>query len=104
MAVEIFVHKMTEHMETAKILGWLAREGDVVTAGQAILEVETDKAAVELESPASGVIKGIRPGAEPGVEVRVGETLAFVAEAGEDVPSLPALAPVQPHPPAQSQQ
>jgi pyruvate dehydrogenase E2 component (dihydrolipoamide acetyltransferase) len=101
MAVEIFVHKMTEHMETAKILGWLAREGDVVTAGQAILEVETDKAVVELQSPASGVIKGIRPGAEAGAEVKVGETLAFVAEAQESVPVLPALVSVSVQPPSQ---
>jgi pyruvate dehydrogenase E2 component (dihydrolipoamide acetyltransferase) len=101
MAVEIFVHKMTEHMETAKILGWLVREGDAVTAGQAILEVETDKAVVELESPASGVIKGIRPGTEAGAEVKVGETLAFVAEAQESVPVLPALVSVSVQPPSQ---
>ena len=87
MAVEIYVHKMTEHMELAKILRWLVNPGEVVVSGQPILEVETDKAVVELEAPASGVLKGIRPGVEEGSEVRVGETIAFIAESSEEVPA-----------------
>jgi pyruvate dehydrogenase E2 component (dihydrolipoamide acetyltransferase) len=92
MAIEIYVHKMTEHMETAKILRWLVAPGEVVVSGQAILEVETDKAVVELEAPASGVLKGIRPGVAEGAEVRVGATIAFIAEPNEEVPSLEPLA------------
>lgn len=91
MAVELYVHKMTEHMETAKILRWLVNPGEAVVSGQAILEVETDKAVVELEAPASGVLKGIRPGVEEGAEVRVGETIAFIAEPNEAVPALEPL-------------
>ena len=91
MPVEVFIHKMTDHMESGRIIQWLAKEGDRVEQHQAIMEVETDKAVAELESPASGILKGIRPGAIAGVEVPVGETIAFIAEPGEQVPVLPPL-------------
>jgi pyruvate dehydrogenase E2 component (dihydrolipoamide acetyltransferase) len=90
--VEVFVHKMTDHMESARIIQWLVKEGERVEQHQVIMEVETDKAVAELESPASGILKGIRPGAVEGAQVPVGETLAFIAETGEEVPVLPALA------------
>ena len=102
MAVEIYVHKMTEHMATAKVIRWLVKEGDAVVSGQAILEVETEKAVVELEASASGVLKGIRPGVLEGSEVRVGETLAFIAERDESVPALSPLAPTPAQPERQA--
>jgi pyruvate dehydrogenase E2 component (dihydrolipoamide acetyltransferase) len=88
MATEIFIHKMTEHMETARIIRWLVKEGDAVAQNQIIMEVETDKAAVDLEAPAAGVIKSIRPDAVDGAEVKVGETIAYIARADESVPSF----------------
>ena len=91
MAVEVFIHKMTEHMETAMIISWLVKDGDKVLKGSPILEVETEKATVDIEAPASGIIKGIRSGATEGAEVNVGETLAFIAEIDEIVPELPSL-------------
>jgi pyruvate dehydrogenase E2 component (dihydrolipoamide acetyltransferase) len=91
MATELFIHKMTEHMQTARIVRWLVKEGEPVERGQIVMEVETDKAVAELESPATGVLKGIRPGAVDGAEVEVGETIAFIARADEVVPTLPAL-------------
>jgi len=60
------------------------------------LEVETDKAAVELEAPESGILRGVRPGVEAGATVPVGETIAFIAQApDEPVPSLPFLSAAQ---------
>lgn len=91
MATELFIHKMTEHMQTARIVRWLVKEGETVERGQVLMEVETDKAVAELESPATGVLKGIRLGAADGAEVVVGETIAFIARADEWVPALPAL-------------
>lgn len=95
MAVEVFIHKMSEHMETGRIIRWLAREGEAVEKFQVLMEVETDKVVAELEAPASGVLKGIRPGAVDGAVVKVGETIAFIAEAGEQVPALPPLEPME---------
>jgi len=89
--VEVFVHKMTDHMESGRIIQWLVKEGERVEQHQVIMEVETDKAVAELESPASGILKGIRPGAVEGARVPVGETLAFIAEPDEQVSALPPL-------------
>lgn len=91
MAVEVFIHKMSEHMETARIIRWLVEEGERVEKFQVLMEVETDKAVADLESPASGVMKNIRAGAVDGAEVLVGETLAFIAEPDEEVTVLPPL-------------
>lgn len=91
MAVEFFVHKMSEHMEKAMIGEWLVKEGDPVQSDTPVMVVETDKSVVELYAEASGVIKNIRQGAEAGNEVPVGETLAFIAKADENVPVLPPL-------------
>lgn len=92
MAVEVFMPKMSDHMEAGIIIGWLAKEGDKVEKGQPILEVETDKAAVELEASDNGVLKGIRPGVDTGASVPVGETIAFIARTpDESVPALPPL-------------
>ena len=91
MPVEVFIHKMTDHMESGRIVQWLVKEGDHVEQRQPIMEVETDKAVAELESPASGTLKGIRTGAQPGAEIPVGETIAFIAESDEPVPVLPPL-------------
>lgn len=95
MAVEVFMPKMSDHMESGEIVQWLVGEGDSVKEGQAIIEVITDKVTTELEAPASGRLKGIRKGAEKGAHVPVGETIAFVAGDDEDVPDLPPLVQVE---------
>jgi len=91
MASEVFIYKMSEHMESAQILAWLVREGERVEEGQPLLEVMTDKVSAELASPASGILKGIRPGTIAGAQVAVGEIVAFIADPGEEVPMLPPL-------------
>ena len=92
MATEIFIPKMTDFMEEARILEWLVAEGDHVDEGQPILEVETDKAAAEMDAPASGYLVGIRPGAVAGAVIPVGETIAYVVdEPGDAVEALPPL-------------
>ena len=93
MAVEVFMSKMSDHMETGEIIRWLVSEGDRVEQGQIILEVETDKTVAELEAPASGILKGIRSGAEAGITIPVGETFAYIAAPDEEVPVLPPLVP-----------
>ena len=83
MAVEFYIAKMSDHMETAQILKWLVKEGDRVEQYQIILELMTDKVTAEVEAPAAGVIKGIRPGAVDGAEVPVGEVICYIAAPGE---------------------
>ena len=92
MATEVFIPKMSDHMSEGDIVRWLAREGDAVQERQPILEVMTDKAVAEVEAPASGVLKGIRRGADAGATVPVGIPIAFIAAPDELVPVLPPLA------------
>jgi pyruvate dehydrogenase E2 component (dihydrolipoamide acetyltransferase) len=92
MATEVFIAKMTDFMEEGTIQAWLVAEGDQVDEGQAILEVETDKAIAELEAPASGYLKGIRAGAQAGAVIPVGETIAYIVDSmDDDVEPLPPL-------------
>jgi pyruvate dehydrogenase E2 component (dihydrolipoamide acetyltransferase) len=91
MAVEVFIPKMSDHMEAGEIVEWLVSEGDRVEEGQAIVEIMTDKVTAQIEAPAAGVVKGIRNGVNAGVSVSVGETIAYIAQEGEDIPELPAL-------------
>ena len=87
MATEIYLPKMSDHMEEGIISRWLVKEGETVTRGQVILEIETDKAVGEIEAPSDGVLKGVRAG--DGATVPVGETIAYVARPDESVPTLP---------------
>jgi pyruvate/2-oxoglutarate dehydrogenase complex dihydrolipoamide acyltransferase (E2) component len=65
---------------SATIASWLRAVGDLVAAGEVIAELETEKATVELEAPASGRLAEIRHPA--GTEVTVGETLALIEPEG----------------------
>src|SRR5438105_12224547 len=71
--------------ETGRLVRWLKDEGDDVRRGEPLMEVETDKAVVEVESPGEGVLGGIR--AHEGDEVPVGQTIAYLLLAGEDPPA-----------------
>ncbi|MBK8047870.1 MAG: hypothetical protein IPK16_12500 [Anaerolineales bacterium] len=93
MAVEFYIHKMSEHMDSAEIIEWLVREGDTVTEHQPLIEVMTDKFTVEVEAPAAGVVKGIRPGCIKGAIVPVGEPLCYIATANEQVRALSPFDP-----------
>ncbi len=90
MIVEVFMPKMSDHMESGVIVGWLCQENQAVEKGQPLFELETDKATAELESPASGFLRGIRVGVIAGVDVPVGDTIAFITSSlDEVVPKLP---------------
>jgi pyruvate dehydrogenase E2 component (dihydrolipoyllysine-residue acetyltransferase) len=76
--------------ETGKVLKWLKSPGDNVSKGEALVEIETDKVTVEIEAPASGVLREIS--AQPGDVVPVGKTIALVFAPGETAASLLASA------------
>ncbi len=96
MPIEVRLPQLGDAMTAAKVGAWLKREGDQVTSGEPIVEVETDKTNVEIEAPASGVLQKILIAA--GSEgVLVDALLATIAEAHE---STPAARPVEPPPEA----
>ncbi len=63
--------------ETGRIVAWLKKPGDAVRAGEPLMEVETDKATVEIEAQAAGFLADLR--AEAGTDVPVGEVIAVIA-------------------------
>lgn len=67
------------------MLRWLKREGDAVEAGEAVVELETDKVSYELESPMSGTLLKIL--AEESSQVPVGGQLCQIGQAGDSAPS-----------------
>ncbi len=69
--------------ETGKILRWLKTEGESVRAGEIIMEIETDKAVVEIEAAASGTLARVTAG--EGDEVPVGQPIALILAEGESV-------------------
>lgn len=72
----------------ARVVRWLKREGDVVARGEPLLEVETEKAVVEVESPGTGVLSGVR--VREGEEAAAGSVLAYVlAPAARPGPGAP---------------
>jgi pyruvate dehydrogenase E2 component (dihydrolipoamide acetyltransferase) len=78
--------KMSETMEEGVVVKWLKREGDRVTSGDALAEIETDKAVLELEATAAGVLQKIL--ALEDSKVSVGQLLAVIGAEDEDVSSL----------------
>lgn len=87
MATELTMPQMGYDMQEGTILKWLKGEGDSVENGEPIAEIETDKAVVEFESYAAGVVRQILVAA--GNTVPVGEPIAIVGEAAEAAPSAP---------------
>src|SRR5262249_46834564 len=95
MATDVKLPRLGQGMESGTIVRWLKSEGDTVEKGDALFEVDTDKATQEVEAEASGVL--LRIAVAEG-EVPVGETIATIGEPGEAVaaaqtPAAPAPAP-----------
>lgn len=95
MATKVIMPALGMAQETGKLVAWLKREGERVEKGQPLMEIETDKATVEIEAPASGELRGIR--ASEGQDVPVGDTIAWILEPGEALPAgVPSTAPTLP--------
>jgi len=78
-----------EGIHEAEVLRWLVKEGETVAQDQPILEVQTDKAVVEIPSPVAGTVSEIRT--EPGTIAHVGDTLILIAAADKlPPPAMPA--------------
>jgi len=99
MAVtKVVMPKLSDQMETGKIIKWLKNEGDRINSGDILAEVETDKADVEMEAFGAGVLRKILVPA--GSSVPVGGLIGVIAEPNEDISGLagPDMAPQTPQP------
>ena len=71
--------------DTGTLVSWRKKEGETVAKGEILLEIETDKAVVEVEALADGVLAGVK--AQAGDVIPVGRTIAWILGAGESVPA-----------------
>ena len=98
MATPVIMPKFGMAQETGQVIRWFKQEGESVQQGEALLEVMTDKLSMEVEAPASGVLRGIN--AVPEDVVPVTEVIAYIAAPGEawSAPPAPVRAPLNAQP------
>ncbi len=89
MATEILMPALSPTMEEGTLAKWLVKEGDTVSSGDILAEIETDKATMEFEAVDEGVVGKIVI-AEGTESVKVNEVIAILVEEGEDVPEAGA--------------
>ena len=82
MKTSVTIPKLGLTMEQATIEGWRHKVGDKVAAGEALLDIATDKVTVEMESPATGYLRAIL--ADTGAEVPVGAEVAVITDDPEE--------------------
>jgi pyruvate dehydrogenase E2 component (dihydrolipoamide acetyltransferase) len=90
MAISVVMPALEMAQENGKLLAWRKKEGERVHKGEPLLEIETDKAVVEVESPGDGLLAGVT--AQVGAVIPVGETIAWLVAPGEKPPANAASA------------
>jgi pyruvate dehydrogenase E2 component (dihydrolipoamide acetyltransferase) len=85
MATSVIMPALEMAQESGVLVGWLKQDGQTVTKGEPLMEIETDKVTVEIEAPASGILGGIL--AHEGDVVPVGQTIGWILAPGETPPS-----------------
>ncbi|MDP2322343.1 MAG: 2-oxoglutarate dehydrogenase complex dihydrolipoyllysine-residue succinyltransferase [Acidobacteriota bacterium] len=97
MATNIVVPELGESVVEARVAKWLKKQGDSVVAGDALVELETEKIDLEVSADRAGVLGAIKH--QEGADVKVGEVLAVLEEASSDsvpkVPEVPTVPKVQ---------
>jgi pyruvate dehydrogenase E2 component (dihydrolipoamide acetyltransferase) len=93
VAKEFRLPDIGEGLTEAEIVRWLVAEGERVEADQPVVEVETDKAVVEIPSPYAGIV--LHHGGAEGETIAVGSVLVVISEPGESSAPADILAPVE---------
>lgn len=98
MATEVILPKVDMVMETGTFVEWLKQEGETVEKGQPLFVIMTDKAAIEVEAPASGILAGVSAKAED--VIPVSQTIAYILQPGEKLPASVSSPPTDAASPA----
>ncbi len=93
MPHEVIMPALGMAQDTGLIVSWFKSPGDAVKSGDALFEVETDKATMEVEAPADGYLTDVQ--AEAGAEVPVGNVIALISDSAEDSGALTKAAPAE---------
>src|SRR6185503_5713112 len=94
MATKVIMPKLSPTMEDGQISRWLKKEGDKVSMGEPLAEIDTDKATMEMQALGNGVLRKILIG--EGQSAPLGQTIAIVGEPEEDIAAMLSEAPAQP--------
>lgn len=94
MTTNVILPALGMAQETGKIIRWLKTEGEMVAQGEPLVEIETDKATVELEAPAAGLLTTITASSD--AEIPVGQTIALIVEPGAVPPPSQDVQPTTP--------
>ncbi len=97
MPTEVIMPKVDMDMASGTIMAWHAEAGQMVDAGDPLFDIETDKAAMEVEAPASGILHHLAP---EGTKIAIGEPVAWLYAEGEEVGAPPSAAPAAEEVPA----
>ena len=88
MAKEVIMPALGMAQDTGTLLQWYKAEGESVTQGEPLMEIETDKVTAEIEAPASGTLANVT--AQAGEEIPVGQPIALIVSPGQAPPPPPA--------------
>jgi len=91
MATQVMMPKLSPTMEEGQLSRWLKKEGDKVSMGEPLAEIDTDKATMEMQALANGVLRKIL--IHEGESAPLGQLIAIIGEPDEDISSLIAQAP-----------
>jgi pyruvate dehydrogenase E2 component (dihydrolipoamide acetyltransferase) len=91
MATEVIIPKVDMVMENGTFVEWLKNEGDRVERGDPLFIIMTDKANIEVEAPASGILGGLR--AKPDEVIPVAQIIAYILEPDEALPGKTEVSP-----------
>jgi pyruvate dehydrogenase E2 component (dihydrolipoamide acetyltransferase) len=94
MATAVIMPKVDMVMETGTFVEWMKQEGDPVEKGSPLFVIMTDKASIEIEAPASGILAGVT--AQPDDVIPVTEVIAYILAPGEELPAEAAATPAGP--------
>src|SRR2546423_13030574 len=90
MATQVVMPKLSPTMEEGQLARWLKQEGDKVSVGEPLAEIDTDKATMEAQALTTGVLRKILVRA--GETVPLGQVIAIIGEPDEDISALVAQA------------
>jgi pyruvate dehydrogenase E2 component (dihydrolipoamide acetyltransferase) len=91
MATKVIMPKLSPTMEEGQISRWLKKEGDKVSMGEPLAEIDTDKATMEMQALANGVLRKIL--INEGQSAPLGQLIAVIGEPNEDIAALLTDAP-----------
>src|SRR3954468_1733411 len=90
MATQVVMPKLSPTMEEGQISRWLKQEGDKVSMGEPLAEIDTDKATMEMQALSNGVLRKIL--IKEGESAPLGQLIAIIGEPDEDISAIEAKA------------